>query len=191
MNNSIGSFDNFSNFRNDSDSGEGDEYSSSGEELSEDAPSQTPDLKGPQVKKTILCEDEFIPMTKAPTVIDSAEKPLHNSSSDAPKTTKEKRKKTSVKENNSTPSNSKSKVKNPIPSKAKSKAKKGGRSPSQEKTLDSPAESSLLRPIKAKPTRVVKRSLTKKQKRRELSEDIKAQLKAVFNNLSKIYFSID
>ena len=190
MNNAIGSFDNFS-FREESDSADADNESSGSEELNDNTPSQAaPDIKGPKVKKTILCKDEFIPMTKIPSSIENPQEPLPNSSSDAPETTKEKTKKKSVKESNSTPSNSNSKVKTRIAPKAQPKTKKGGRSPPQEASLESSRKTSP-KLVNTKQTKVVKRSLSKRQKRRELSEDIKAQLKAVFNNLSKIYFSID
>ena len=189
MNNSIGSFDNFDNFvdqTNEIESTDGE--LSSGCESNEDIPSTPANLKGPQVKKTILCEEEFIPMPKNPANTESPEATSPNPPSNATTSTKTKRKKTAVKKNNTAKSNSEPEIENIVT--PKTKATKGSRKTSKETSLDSPSALSL-KSKNPRQTRVTKRIPTKRAKRRELSEDIKSQLKTVFNDLSKIYFSFD
>ena len=190
MNNSIGSFDNFSFGDQTNQIESTDVELSSGCESNDDIPSTPANLKGPQVKKTILCDEEFIPMPKNPANNESLETTLTNPPSNAATSAKTKRKKTSIKKQNLEKSNSEPEIENIITPKTKSKATKGSRKTSKEASLDSP-QPLALKSRNPKPPRVAKRVPTKRAKRRELSEDIKLQLKTVFNDLSKIYFSFD
>ena len=190
MHNSIGSFDNFSfgDQKNHIESTDGE--ISSGSESNEDIPSTPSNLKGPEVKKTILCEEEFIPMPKNPSNNQSPKTTPLNPSSNATTSAKTKKKKTSNKKNNTATSNSELEIQNIISPKTNPEAKKRSRKAPKETSLDSPlAFSPQAKSLRQ--SRVAKRTPTNKIKRRELSEDIKLQLKTLFNDLGKIYFSFD
>lgn len=68
-----------------------------------------------------------------------------------------------------------------------------GKTSPQERPLESDQVLSLQSgaPKQPKPRVAKRKPKSKRVKKRDLSEDIKAQLKEVFNNLSQIYFSFE
>ena len=206
MNNSIGSFDNFAYYDNPTD------IETSGGEISsgdEDVPSP----KKPAVKKTILCDQDFVPMTKNLENLEKTAPGTEESISDASKTTPSpaKRKKARITKHTPEESSGKNPIKNQDPGQAQAPRKNRRRAKTSKEVLGAdsltPAnaestpekvlEADSLSPPKAGPKnriRVGKRVTGGKKgraKKKDLSEDIKAQLKELFSNLSKIYFSFD
>ena len=189
MNNSIGSFDHFS-FRDeqvDDSETENDQISSEDEEIPNKDPDQSqPKTKGPPIKKSILCDEEFVPMTKKVTTKDNNEAPyltLNHTSDDPEKTSvqKDSKKKQTKKTPKTTKSSKPTKKSKASPDRPPPPAKKTGRKTTSQKSslkTEQPETSPEVVIPKQSKTRVTKKKPSlKKTRRSEVTEDIKLQKK--------------
>lgn len=189
MNNSIGSFDHFS-FREDPADDieiESDILSSEEDEVSIPDPIPTKlKTRGPAIKKSILCDEEFVPMTKKvkTTEVEDTQAEVPQHLSDAPKKTaaaKETGKKKRTKKIPAQASSGKSQVTSkkttdqtaspPKKSRRKATSKKDSLEGEQHHPPPEPTN-----PKQPKSKVVKKKANSKKPKKVQVTEDIKLQL---------------
>ena len=194
--NPIGSFDHFS-FANDLADGYVSDVDTDSEVLDNEDEDPVPEpakpppkkKKGPAIKKSILCDDEFVPMPKTAAGVGSADKQKSDALEEAPAAEiKEKKNQSRKKIAASKGGKAKSAKKRTAAKQSLEKVERAEAAP-REDPLDSPdpPKAPPKKPkIPKKAKSKISKKTSKKAKQRELTEDVKAQLKEL---MSKIYFA--